>query len=365
MNINRHNYEEYFILYLDNELSDAERSMVETFVQHNPDLKDELDILLQSRLLPDNNIVFDNKEELMKAADDPAIHLSNYEEWLTLYVDDELSLEQKKQVEKFIALYPKVQQEISLLQKAKLQPEEIVFPYKESLYRRTEKVRVIQMNWRKIAVAVVLLLALSTTVILIFNKNKQPESRLANNPSNKGIKAETKNTAVTNPTTKNEATQPESKGPDKPNHLNELKLANDHIRFEKSLPENKNDKKDEPIIANHNNDDKPSNHLPQEPIYNSNPKKNLNNNDAVATIGSNSSSTMLMIDVTKPLAAPSDNGLIFVKNQENNSSDLEEGGNKSSRGFFRKAVRFIEKRTGIKPANDDNKVLIGSLAVKL
>jgi hypothetical protein len=45
MNINRHNYEEYFILYMDNELDSDDRRMVEAFVLQHPDLKEELDIL--------------------------------------------------------------------------------------------------------------------------------------------------------------------------------------------------------------------------------------------------------------------------------------------------------------------------------
>ena len=44
MNINYHNYEECFILYMDNELSGDERRMVEAFVQQHPELKEELDL---------------------------------------------------------------------------------------------------------------------------------------------------------------------------------------------------------------------------------------------------------------------------------------------------------------------------------
>jgi hypothetical protein len=65
MNISRHNYEEFFILYLDNELSIAERRMVEDFAEKNPDLKEEMDVLLQSKLVPNQNIIFKGKNELL------------------------------------------------------------------------------------------------------------------------------------------------------------------------------------------------------------------------------------------------------------------------------------------------------------
>jgi accessory colonization factor AcfC len=39
--------------------------------------------------------------------------------------------------------------------------------------------------------------------------------------------------------------------------------------------------------------------------------------------------------------------------------------NKKTRGFFRKVTRLFEKTTKINPADDDDRVLIGALAVKL
>ncbi len=138
MNINRHNYEEYFILYMDNELSSDDRRMVEAFVQNHPDLKEELDILLQYKLVPDTNIVFKGKEELMKVKGESPVTLSNYEEWLVLYIDNELTAEQRKTVEQFIAANPSVKKELHLLQRTQLQPEKSFLPIK-NLYTEKKK----------------------------------------------------------------------------------------------------------------------------------------------------------------------------------------------------------------------------------
>ena len=350
---------------MDNELSVAERRMVESFVQNHPDLKDELDILLQSKLTPDSNIVFESKEELMKSANDSSITLSNYEEWLTLYIDNEIIPEQRTEVERFVAAHPQVQNELAILQKAKLQAEEIIFPYKESLYRQTEKVRVIQMRWWRVAAAAILLLGLSTAIILVLNKKKQPGESFASSTLNDQLKTTTRNIAKTTLQNNNLPTEPETKKDNKEvKQSNSVlpNLAKNNNFIEKKLPENKNDKKDEPIIAN--NDNNKSNDLPQ-PENNPNIKRNATNYGVAIPIESNPPPTNLGGIVTNPIPIPSDKGLTFASNQENNSSDLQSGQNKSSRGFFRKAIRFIEKRTGIKPANDDDRVLIGSLAVKL
>src|SRR5689334_11723195 len=125
--ITRHNYEEFFILYMDNELSSEDRRMVEAFVTQHPDLKEELDLLSHYKLEPDTSIVFNGKDELMKVNGETPVTLTNYEEWLLLYIDNELNAGQREAVEKFLADNPAIQAEFDILAKTKLVAEPVVF----------------------------------------------------------------------------------------------------------------------------------------------------------------------------------------------------------------------------------------------
>jgi len=65
MTVNRNNYEEYFLLYIDRELNGNERKMVEEFVRRHPDLEKELTALKQTVAVPPE-IVFEHKEILLR-----------------------------------------------------------------------------------------------------------------------------------------------------------------------------------------------------------------------------------------------------------------------------------------------------------
>lgn len=152
MNINRHNYETFFLLYVDNELSASERKAVELFVQENADLEPELRSIFET-ILPEENIHFAAKDQLYKKEIDQEI----IREKLLLLLDNELDPVEATEMEGLIKTDQNIRNEWKILQQTKLDPEaKIVFENKSLLYRH-EKERVITMRFWKIAAAAAIL----------------------------------------------------------------------------------------------------------------------------------------------------------------------------------------------------------------
>ncbi|HYM95134.1 MAG TPA: hypothetical protein VET23_13405 [Chitinophagaceae bacterium] len=369
MNINRHNYEEFFILYMDNELNDGQRHMVEAFVQEKPDLKEELDILLQSKLIPDNSIVFESKGELIKTTENIDINLSNYEEWLLLYTDNELSVSQKNAVEEFAAQHPIIKTELGVFNKTKLlAEEEIVFPNKELLYRKTEKVRIVSMRWWRIAVAALLILAIGITRIIVLSNqsstisnntvagNKPNQTTVNNLPANNKREIES-------PVTQSviAAIDKQEKTNIKQNPVNNSVIQkNNFVAVEKNSPYNSPAQ----LIKNKSETvgNIPSNNLAQ-PTNNPNVITEPLLDPALTAITSPDKKIINPQTNTNPVTDKGSES--SIQKAEPEFASLEEGSNKKTRGFFRKAIRLFSKTTKINPTDDDDRLMIGGLAVKL
>src|SRR5436190_23824824 len=120
------NYEEYFILYMDNELNEGQVKMVDEFLAEHPDLQGEFEILMSTRL-PLENINI-SKNELM--AD--SMRLNTVDEELLLYIDNELPAETKKVIELELKTNKDYQVQRDMLLKVKLDPsDKHVYPYKK------------------------------------------------------------------------------------------------------------------------------------------------------------------------------------------------------------------------------------------
>jgi len=187
--ITRNNYEEFFLLYVDNELSPADREAVERFVDEHPDLKEEWELLLQCRINPDEMPSFSGKEDLFRS--EAPIHTGNYEEWFLSYIDNELDAPSRQAVIDFVRQHPEKNIGLQQLQRTVSTPDPgIVFLNKELLYRREEAParvrRIVGLPFAGIAAAALILGAVG---LLIFHPF-QTDHPVVSAPSNTGSAAQ-------------------------------------------------------------------------------------------------------------------------------------------------------------------------------
>ncbi|CAL1520927.1 hypothetical protein [Chitinophaga sp. MM2321] len=137
VDINISNYESFLLSYIDSELNGEEVAALELFLQKHPQIRQELELLEGTRMVPDEKIVFDNKAALYQL-EAPADN--SYELLLLDYVDGELSDEDAQRLLGWLQQHPEAQKELALLQAAKLQPDHnLVFEHKTTLYRSNQR----------------------------------------------------------------------------------------------------------------------------------------------------------------------------------------------------------------------------------
>jgi hypothetical protein len=361
MNINQHNYEAFFIQYLDNELSVGESLMVENFLNDHPELAEEMELLQQARLLPDDSIQFFGKEQLLKETNS-LIHVNNYQEYFLLSVDNELTDSEKVALQNFIADNPATKKELELLQKTKLQPEEtIVFAGKNILYRTEKEDKVFRMGWWKISVAAALLITFGAATFIALNNsttngNQQPVA-IQSKPVEKGNTIKT-NTGTHQPSgTIEESNEPQravvneeqsaqyavtkSASPNKKRITGNNDASHNAVTDAATIAKNEVPKPNDAPI-------KIKDLTPNDIALNTELPKHTINGSAVTNEPGGSSE----IKAIEPEAA-----YITAMNDEPN--------NKRIRGFFRKATRILERTTNITATNDDDKLLVGAFAINL
>jgi hypothetical protein len=342
MSINRNNYETIFLLYVDGELSAEQRKTVELFVQENPDLQAELDILMQTKL-PVDEIHFNNKEALLKN-NYSSIQADNYEEQFLLYVDNELSLNERNEVEKFVLQHPELQEVFTVLKQTHLEKEEIIFADKSVLYRKERK-PVIYLNWQRLAIAAVFM-GLS---ILLWNI----------------VPSENIKTVAENRQQNNETIEIKKLNPGKGNVLPATTIHNQQvIAIRQSY--NKQEKKERNVINDHNtvaqniistNNDQSNKdvavntiRIPSDKIINVKPVSNSSNN--TTPVSDNvEHSNIIQPTVYKELDIDEDDkNNIYIGNMEINKNKL--------RGLIKKAGHLFNR-----PKDEDAKTSIAGFPI--
>jgi len=370
MQINRHNYEELFLLYVDNELSAAGRKAVDAFVKENPDLQMEL-AALQLTVMQADDIVLDKKDWLYMEET-----ISPLQEELMLYADDELNPEDKRTVETLLATDKNAQAEWNILQHAKLQPDmTVVFKDKRSLYRK-EGGSVVGFKWWRAAAAAVLLGFGLWAGVSIYKNNQNTTTVPGELATDNKTKQEQVRPAVPAnivPTLPAEKTTAENiASASTPKNNSTQAIENARAAIEKNQTKDKIASKENTIVKDNGNK-KRGNNLPEPYLENIN--RDESNQTVVATVlpennnstvsGNNKNAVIktnpkenptntFIADGSHGKADPNNNAIQAVNKTdgENNNRYLNVEDDKEKRttlaGFLRKAKRVIERTTNVK-----------------
>lgn len=345
--ITLNNYEEYFVLYMDNELNASQKAAVESFVARYPQLAEELDGLMSTKL-PVDNLHFAGKEELLS----PAMKMNSVDESLLLYIDDELPVAEKAAVAQRIETDRDYKQQHSLLLQTKLNPgEKILHPDKKELYRH-EKRTVPFGFWMRTAAAVVLLLI--GTWFFVLNKAKEPQGRIVD--SGRTVKEEMN--AIKEKPTIIEQIAPAPASPAEETVLTKRPVIRP-VQSGDKAPARKIQDGRHGEGASLNKDMAVGTR--RDAIqFRANPYKTTPDIPSIAAVNK----TIAPPGVT-PAADPSYNKQNDSQNNPEVDWAVETKKKAPARGFFRKVSRFIERNTGIGTVNADNELLVGAVALKL
>ena len=188
MEINQHNYEHYFLMYIDNELSGEEMAAVNDFIMQYPNYANKLEALQQLKISPDT-LIYENKFSLYK--------LSEQDEQCIAYLENEMTSEEKASFENKLSANTSLQSTVKQWQATFIAPPttiEIAPNFKNSLYKNSAKIKplwatVTFKRWA--SVAAILLVVIGYNLFNAENKQEAPSFT-----NNNGVKTELNNTAV-------------------------------------------------------------------------------------------------------------------------------------------------------------------------
>jgi hypothetical protein len=246
-----------------------------------------------------------------------------------------------------------VQKQLALFRQTKLQPEKIFFADKEVLYKR-EGATIVSMQWWRISVAAMLLLAAGMGVFSILNKKHSTgKGAVAKEVIKKEYPTSTANIKTSNKDTSGQVgfVQPAP-------HQNLATTTNDKI-VKKDNRQGKiigDEKSNEPQLTVNSTRARvvPSEHVALQSVQTKSPQlANLNENALNEKIN-----TRKILDTSVTYPTVETPHVMYASNTDNDE-------NKRFRGFFRKASRIIERSTNINPTANDDRVLIGGMAINL
>jgi len=360
------NYEEFFILYMDGELSEEQMTAVDQFLVQHPDLQTEFEMLLSTKL-PEENFSFDTSS---LTAD--AMKMETAGERLLLFIDNELPANEASKLQAELKGNKDLATQFELLQKTRLDASEtVVFPDKASLYRKEENRRAIIAPWMRIAAAAAVILAIgggyflsqggkesagdapSVAVQSGVKKTNSVDTNLPsagqktqdgqsvqpvemNTPAENAMATTTTVPATAKKGSSSTTAEPRKFAPGKDQNISE---PDQQQIAQVSTPRVERTNAIEGVTASTSSVD---------------PRSEILNNNPVTSSSSSRFTNVAAVQQGGQNATPAITGDVASNN--NNKGSVK--------GFLRKATRLIEKKTGIDPTND-GELLIAAVAINL
>lgn len=129
MNINLDNYEAFLLDFVEGQLSAEQEALLMQFLAEHPDLEVDLDIDIDALSLPQDDFNFDQKSTLFRNASNGL----TLEEQLVALVEGDCTSKEKEQLMLLLSRWSDLEKEHALFRIAKLQAENVEYPWKELL----------------------------------------------------------------------------------------------------------------------------------------------------------------------------------------------------------------------------------------
>jgi len=165
ININRNNYEEYFLDFHEGKLSPSDELIFISFLNDNPDLKEELDFAEFKALIADN-AAFKNKKGLRKASILESLTGDNFDELCIAKIEGDLNENELVRFEEFVNSSPRIN-ELKLYELTKFTADKtIILKDKGKIKKQVRKAFSFKSNYALIPAAASIIILLSLYLFL-------------------------------------------------------------------------------------------------------------------------------------------------------------------------------------------------------
>jgi hypothetical protein len=169
MKITTENIEGYLLDLSEGTLSPEQAKEVELFVLLHPEYTEMMEAASQLPVLESSEIIFENKKDLHRYSAEETDML------LARELEGDLNEDETKELSELIQRFPELNKERERFALTVLQPEQIKFPHKEQLKRRTGIVLTLYPYASRIAALFLLTLLTGAIIYLLSKQNNTPQ----------------------------------------------------------------------------------------------------------------------------------------------------------------------------------------------